>query len=355
MNTLASTYGTIYLGQKDSSLEDLIDQLKPTSMLVLADSNTVKLCVPNLKTVVKEHPVVVIESGDQNKSLESCKAIWSAMIKTDLDRSALLLNIGGGMICDLGGFAASSFKRGIRFIHIPTSLLAMTDASIGGKTGVNFNGYKNLIGQFNLPEFTWIDTAFLKTLPVHELSDGLAEVIKHAVIGSPPLFDLLSSAKNISSLDWDQVIQLSAPVKQRIVDQDPLEKGIRKTLNFGHTVGHALESYYLRGPLPISHGKAVTLGMLAEARAAEQMGKLVQADFQRIISLIMRLLRPSEVTLPPLEALQQWLAGDKKKSNGIVGFSLPNGIGSCQWDIEVEDAYIEESLNWLTTHLKAFS
>jgi 3-dehydroquinate synthase len=185
------------------------------------------------------------------------------------------------------------------------------------------------------------------------LTEGLAEVIKHAIIGSKALWNLLSEQKDMVQFDWNEIIELSLVVKQQIVEQDPFEKGIRKTLNFGHTIGHALESHYFLSDRPLSHGGAITLGMMAELRIAEQMGRLETEEFQRIIPLIMRLLRPSEVTLPSLEALQHWLQSDKKKSNGIIGYSLPDRIGFCARDIKVPEHYIEESLNWLSAHLKA--
>lgn len=353
MKSLPSKYGDIFLGKAKEGLQKAIEDLAPSSVIVVADSHTANLCLPLLADILDCSQAIVIPPGDLHKTIESCQQIWTAMLEADADRSCLLLNIGGGMICDLGGFAASCFKRGVRFGHLPTSLLAMTDAAIGGKTGINHSGYKNLIGRFEVPSLTWIDPIFLNTLPQRELRDGLAEVIKHAIIGGGELWDILSRVEDLSRIDWYDIISLSVPIKQRIVEHDPFEKGIRKTLNFGHTIGHALESHYLLEEHPMSHGGAIMLGMLAESRIAEQMGQLQTEDFQRIISLIMRLLRPSEVTLPSAEALGHWLQGDKKKSKGIIGYSLPDRIGSCAWDIKVEEQYIEESLNWLSVHLKA--
>ncbi len=355
MTSFPSKYGDIYLGPISRGLQEAIDTLAPSSVIVIADTNTAEYCLPLLEKLIDIHRVITISPGENHKTMASCQKIWSAMLEADADRSCLVLNIGGGMICDMGGFAASCFKRGVRFGHIPTSLLAMTDAAIGGKTGINQEGFKNLIGHFEIPSLTWIDPDFLKTLPSKELSDGMAEVIKHAIIASRDLWRLLAQAEAESPLDWLQIISLSAPIKQRIVEQDPYEKGIRKTLNFGHTIGHALESHFLQMDKPLSHGKAITLGMLAESRIAQQQGMLETEEFNRIIALIMRLLRPSEVTLPRMDVLQHWLQGDKKKSKGILGYSLPDSIGSCQWDIQVEASHVEDSLNWLSTHLKASS
>lgn len=353
MKLLASTYGDICFGKTEDGLQKAIDDLSPSSLVIVADAHTAKFCLPLLENILQSPHIIVIPPGDQHKSLESCQQIWTTMLNADADRSTLVLNVGGGMICDLGGYAASCYKRGVRFGHIPTSLLAMTDAAIGGKTGINFSGYKNLIGRFEVPSLTWIDPQFLNTLPAQEISDGMAEVVKHAIINSKDLWDLLSQADNLSDIEWSPIIYHSILAKQRIVGMDPFEKGIRKTLNFGHTLGHALESHALQGDYPMSHGQAITLGMMAELRIAEQMGHLKNEDFHRIISLIVRLLRPSEVTLPTMDVLLHWLQGDKKKFGGVIGYSLPDRIGSCAWDIAVEEPYITESLKWLSVHLKA--
>ncbi len=355
MKTFLSKYGDIYLGSAEEGLKTTIDGLTPSSIIIIADSHTAVACVPLITKIIGSQSEVVIAPGDQHKSYASCQTIWSYMLEVGADRSCLVLNIGGGMICDLGGFAASCYKRGVRFGHIPTSLLAMTDAAIGGKTGINHAGYKNLIGQFEIPSFIWIDPDFLKTLPYQELSDGMAEVIKHAIVGSKALWDLLSEIPDLDSINWLDLIAQSTRVKQQVVELDPFEKGARKALNYGHTIGHALESHYLNIKQPMPHGQAITLGMLAETRIAHQLGLLKIEDFQRIITLIMRLLRPSEVTLPQIEQVQHWLLGDKKKINGRLGYSLPESIGSCRWDVMVEDRFIAESLNWLAAHLSTTS
>lgn len=351
MNTYPSPLGDIYLGSVLDGLIAVIEKLQPSSILLLADSNTLKYCIPLIAPVIRAEQCIVIQAGEQHKTLSSCEHIWSSLIENGADRSALVLNVGGGMISDLGGFAASCFQRGIRFGHIPTSLLSMADAAIGGKTGVNFEGYKNYIGRFETPAFIWIDPVFLETLPAQEIKDGLAEIIKHAIIGSRSLWESLSGIETLTSTQWIGLLHENVLIKKRITEADPHENGLRKVLNFGHTIGHALESHFLAGPHPISHGQAVTLGMLAEAKLANVIGLLDDKDFQAIIELIHRLLGQVEVTLPSIEEILPWIRGDKKKTNGQVGFSLPDRIGSCGWNIILEDRVISSGLDWLETQV----
>lgn len=354
MNAFASPLGDLYLGSVQDGLHEVIQSLTPSNVIVIADDNTDCKCLPLLENLIDiPGGKVVIRPGDQYKTIDSCEVIWSALVAAGADRSSLILNVGGGMISDLGGFAASCYQRGIRFGHIPTSLLAMADAAIGGKTGVNFEGFKNYIGRFEVPAFIWVDPVFLETLPHQELLDGLAEVIKHAIVGSRSLWDTLSLHADTTSIDWWKIIELNTPVKQEITAADPMEKGIRKTLNFGHTIGHALESHFLHTSRPMSHGQAVTYGMMAEAKLSLLTGHMGNEDFHAIIGLIERLLSPSEVTLPSFKDLQPWLLGDKKKSKGVTRYSLPDQIGSCGWDIIVEDRQVAESLDWLSTQVRS--
>ena len=221
----------------------------------------------------------------------------------------------------------------------------MTDASIGGKLGVDFEGYKNYIGLFKAPEFNWIHTSFLKTLPQAEKLSGLTEIVKHAIIGSKPLWEKLSVLDSVDNAHWDEIIPMSIEVKAMIIQEDPLEKGMRKTLNFGHTIGHALESHFLVMDEPISHGQAVALGMLAESRIALESGILSKTDFEKILSMIKRLLQPAEIQIPTYANLKRWLERDKKGTGGHVHFSLPSEIGTCRWDITGLDPRI--GLDWL--------
>ena len=347
MNLLQSSHGNIHFGTLQQGLKQIIDELQPSSVFCLTDTNTFQYCLPTVHNVIKYNHSITISPGEQSKDLTSCETIWTELTNHGADRSSLLLNIGGGMICDLGGFAASCYQRGIRFGHIPTSLLAMADGAIGGKTGVNFKGYKNYIGQFRDPAFIWMDPVFLQTLPPKEWTGGLAEMIKHAIIGSHHLWNYITQIQKFNLASWEKMLELNAQIKNQIVEADPYESGLRKVLNFGHTIGHALESHFLHTAHPISHGEAVTLGMLCESRIAQRMGFLQEPDFIEIMKVIYGLLRPVEVPLPSVKELIPWISGDKKKMKGRVGFSLPDRIGSCGWNIAVENQVLEESFQWL--------
>lgn len=351
MKTLASSMGDIIIGDLSAGLEDRLTNLSPGGVMVLADENTARLCLPRLGEAFHAYPVSTIPAGEAFKTLESCQRVWAALVAHRIDRQGILVNVGGGMITDLGGFAAACYLRGIRFVHIPTSLLGMADAAIGGKTGVDFLGFKNYLGTFRGPAFTWIDPAFLQTLPEDEYSCGMAEIVKHAIIGSLPLWHRLNKPDWNPTQPWADILAENALVKAGIIDRDPEEKGLRKLLNFGHTIGHALESHFLAGPSALRHGQAVTLGMLAEGYIACRMGLLAQPDFDAIRQLIDRLLSPVRIGIPTFAVLAAWLRGDKKFQSGRLGFSLPDGIGRGIVDVAVSEFEINQSLMWLHDHL----
>ncbi len=338
----------IYTGSVRQGLGQIIEELEPSSVFIVADENTALFCVPLLGDITARGHTIVIPAGEQHKNLESCKEIWSYFIRHGADRHSLVLNVGGGMIGDLGGFAASCYQRGIRFGQVPTTVLGMADAALGGKTGIDYEGLKNYIGLIRVPTFIWIDEKFLETLPEIEKISGLAEIVKHAIIGSKDLWDILSRADSVENINWDEVLEKNFPVKLNIVESDPNEKGIRKVLNFGHTIGHALESYFLKASINITHGQCVALGMLAESKISNTMGLLNNTDFNSIVRLVDLLLDPVRISLPTFEKLNSWIIMDKKKSGSRIGYSLPDRIGSCGWDIAVEDKVVADSLQWLT-------
>jgi len=224
----------------------------------------------------------------------------------------------------------------------------MADAAFGGKTGIDFHGFKNYIGLFRVPTFIWVDEEFLKTLPLIEKISGLAEIVKHAIIGSEELWEMITGINSIEGIHWATIFEKNLPVKLKIAEADPTEKGIRKVLNFGHTVGHAIESHFLTQGHSISHGNCIATGMLVEARISNTMGLLNDQDFEAIAALIYRLLDPVMDSLPTFEALNRLIISDKKKQHGNIGYSLPDRIGSCGWDIPVENKALELSYLWLT-------
>ena len=259
MKEIKSDNYSIWLGENSLSKLDISGYSK---VAILVDENTKRNCLPKLPQL--ENSIIIeVTSGEINKSISSCNYIWEQLSEHNFDRDSLLINLGGGVIGDMGGFAASTYKRGIDFIQVPTTLLAMVDASVGGKLGVDFNGLKNQIGLFNNPESVLIFPEFLETLPENQLKSGYAEVVKHALISDNNLWEKIISVP-FNEMNWGEIIETSINIKNKIVLSDPYEKGERKKLNFGHTFGHAVESYYLEKGTPILHGEAVLMGILLE-------------------------------------------------------------------------------------------
>jgi 3-dehydroquinate synthase len=349
MKSYSSSFGDVHLSNNIKTLYPLLEQIDRSSTVVIADTNTTLFCYPLIAEGIGPVQLITIPAGEEFKTLETCEDAWSQLIEYHADRDSLIINIGGGVVTDLGGFAASCYQRGIRFVHIPTTVTAMTDAAIGGKLGVDFKDNKNYIGLFNAPEFTWNNPVFLETLPEQEIRAGLAEIVKHAIIGSTSLWQALTPISSLDAIDWMQMLDLSLAVKITIIQEDPFESGLRKTLNFGHTIGHALESYFLEQGNPLSHGHAVAFGMLAESKMAVDLNLLSMPDFENIIDRIHILIQPPQRTIPPAEALASWLQRDKKNSAGLRSFSLPTGIGSCRWD--VRDGNAAAAIQWLQEHV----
>lgn len=345
MKSFATSFGPVYLEEDFTDLSRRLHVMSYSSLFLLADFHTRLHCVPLLSGLFPHHHTCIVPDGEANKNLDTCISIWDFLLEHGADRKSILMNVGGGMITDMGGFAASCYQRGIRFVQVPTSVLAMTDAAIGGKLGIDFKGYKNYIGVFKAPEFTWIKSTFIQTLPHKEKIAGLAEMVKHAIIGSQSLWEKLNAIESVDKIIWADLFEDSIAVKVMIVQEDPLEKGIRKTLNFGHTIGHALESFYLSSEYPLSHGQAVTLGMMAESKMALEAGILKTTDFEKIISLISKLLEPTNRILPSYSELITWMEKDKKSTLSQLHFSLPTEIGSCRWDVKGIRA--ESAMDWL--------
>ena len=297
MNTL----NNIFIG--DNNFEELQQFLKESysSCFVLVDENTEQHCYTLIKDLLPKHSLIQIKAGEEFKTIETCCLIWERLTQANADRKSLLINLGGGVIGDMGGFAASCYKRGINFINIPTTLLAMVDASVGGKTGVDFNGFKNQIGLFSEPEAVFIYTTFLKTLAERELTSGFAEVVKHYLIADEKAFEELAQAKpSLKTLNWQQVIAASAHIKSTIVNQDPQEKGIRKALNFGHTIGHGVESFYLQQDKTkqLLHGEAVAVGLITESYLSVEKALLTEAQLIRIQQVVLNYFKLPFIETP---------------------------------------------------------
>jgi 3-dehydroquinate synthase len=285
----------------------------------------------------------VLEPGEIHKNMAGCALVWQAMLDAKLDRQALALNFGGGVIGDMGGFCAATFKRGIRFIQIPTTLLAMTDAAIGGKLAVDFQGIKNTIGVFQNPAAVLADPQLLQTLPEKELRSGFAEVIKHALIGDSVLWEMIRSMQTLEkSADWHTLLKASIAVKVQIVEADPLEKGLRALLNFGHTIGHALEAYYLESPEALTHGEAVAIGMLTEYW-------LVYGEDTRLsemTAVISRYFPWKNIPIDTAPALWKLMQQDKKNAAGAVRMAVPAAETGALRMVALQEPDLERALDF---------
>ena len=295
-----------------------------SQIAILVDENTKRDCFSKLPKL-DNSIIIEIKSGEENKNINTCNFIWEQLTKYNFDRNSLLINLGGGVIGDMGGFCASTYKRGIDFIQIPTTLLAMVDASIGGKLGINFNVLKNQIGIFSYPKTVLINPLFLETLPDNQLKSGFAEVVKHALISDRNLWNRLRNT-SFEEQNWEEIIETSIQIKNKIVLSDPLEKGERKKLNFGHTFGHAIESYYLEKGTSILHGEAVFMGILLEIEISS-LSDLEKSEIKKYI-----LSSFSLPHCPNKSDLIKYLKNDKKNSDGKISFSLLKKIGNCTID-----------------------
>jgi len=293
-----------------------------SKLVVLTDENTREHCLPLIQEVLPSDTILItVPAGEQHKTLETCSIIWTQMTEAVLDRQALVINLGGGVIGDMGGFCASVYKRGIPFLTIPTTLLSQVDASVGGKLGVDFMGFKNHLGVFQLPEKVLIEPAFLATLPQRELRSGYAEVIKHGLIRDLTFFRTLLS-KDWEQQDWTRVIRHSVGIKKAVVKVDPKEAGLRKILNFGHSIGHAVESFYLNGPQPLLHGEAIALGMIAEGFLSFEKIGLSFEELNELSSKLLQVFGKVDLSTENLDAILDLCAQDKKKRREYTTFFL---------------------------------
>lgn len=334
----------IFTSEATNTLSAVLAQLSFSRLVVLTDSNTKNHCLSLVSGVLPSDTVYIsVESGEIRKNLETCTAIWSEMTDVALDRKALMLNLGGGVITDMGGFCASLYKRGIRFINMPTTLLSQVDASVGGKLGVDFNGLKNHLGVFNEPETVLIAPEFLKTLPPAELRSGYAEVLKHGLIRDKAYFAKLKS-ENWESQDWESLIRHSVGIKKAVVLADPKEAGLRKILNFGHTIGHAFESYFLDSENHLLHGEAIALGMICEGFLSFQKIGFSYEELDLLTKTMFQIYGKVEFSENHLNPILDLCLQDKKNEGSTLLFSLLNSIGDCTYNIAVNREEIREAI-----------
>jgi 3-dehydroquinate synthase len=339
----------VYIAENlQNDLKELLKGYAKDKVFVLTDTNAFSKCFPRIKDVdgISEQRTIVIQPGDDNKNIEATAYIWKQLSHMKADRKSLLINLGGGMPTDMGGFAASTFKRGIRFINIPTTLLSQVDASVGGKTGINFEGFKNEIGVFNQAHAVLVDTTFLDTLDHDNILSGFAEMIKHALIYSEESW--LSLKKyDISKPNLQQLKTLvadSISIKEFFVDADPTEKGIRKALNFGHTIGHAIESFAWETGRPLLHGFAVAYGMVAELYLSHKKMGFSLHEAESISKQIIELYGPYAIDEKHDAELYELTLHDKKNDSGRINFTLLEKPGTVKIDIDCSKIDIEEAM-----------
>ncbi|WP_340153916.1 3-dehydroquinate synthase [uncultured Marivirga sp.] len=328
--------------EKVSYITELLASGQYSQVFVLVDENSKEYCYPILKEYLEPHKLIEISSGERNKTLSSCNLVWSALTNATADRKTLLINLGGGVITDMGGFCAGTYKRGIRFINIPTTLLSQVDASVGAKTGIDFQGYKNHIGLFCEAEAVLVDSVFHDTLPQKQLISGYAEMLKHGLIANQKHWQ--ACLDNGSNSFGNEIIQQSVAIKEEVVKADPTEKGLRKILNFGHTIGHAIESHLLGTSSELLHGEAIGIGMIAEAYISKYKGLLAESEFQIIVEELRKIYSSPKIEKASLNNIKRLCKQDKKNENGNLNMSLLQNIGTAVYDIPVEEEVIDQAL-----------
>ena len=328
----------------NEDLHSAIQNCPHDKLFILVDEHTHQLCLPLIDRLeyLKDANIITISPEDIHKNLETLAYVWKELGDRGATRHSLLINLGGGMVTDLGGFAASTFKRGIQYINIPTTLLAMVDASVGGKTGINFNGLKNEIGVFSPAEYVLLDTEFLKTLDIHNMLSGYAEMLKHGIISTTEHWaELLNFDMN--QIDYkvlQELVAKSVKIKEDIVEQDPFEKGIRKALNLGHTVGHAFESLALENNRPVLHGHAVAWGIVCELYFSYYKVGFPKDKLRQTIQFIKENYGVLTFDCKQYDRLYEFMTHDKKNSAGIINFTLMGEIG----DIRINQSANKEEI-----------
>ncbi len=334
----------IFTSKAAQTLAEILASISFSRLVVLTDSNTQIHCLPKISESLPQDTVfITVPAGEVNKNLQTCSLIWEKMTEAALDRKALMLNLGGGVVTDMGGFCASLYKRGVRFINMPTTLLSQVDASVGGKLGIDFQGLKNHLGVFNEPETVVIGKEFLDTLPHAELRSGYAEILKHGLIQDRAYFFGLQS-QNWESQDWEKLIYHSVSIKKAVVTADPKEAGLRKILNFGHTIGHAFESYFLDTVNHLLHGEAIALGMICEGFLSFQKVGFSFQELDQLIKTLFQIYGKVDFTIDQLDPILDLCLQDKKNEGSTLLFSLLSSIGDCTYNIPVTREEIREAI-----------
>ncbi len=347
MNSIITeTYAVHFNELAYKALNDFLDENSYSKIFVLVDENTHENCLPQFMariTALADFEIIEIESGEINKNIDTCTGVWGALSELDADRKSLLINLGGGVVTDLGGFVASTFKRGIDFINIPTTLLAIVDASVGGKTGVDLGPLKNQIGVINQPEMVLIVSSFLETLEERQIQSGFAEMLKHGLIQDATYWETLKTLNDFE--DIDNLIFHSVQIKNKVVLQDPTEQNIRKILNYGHTLGHAVESYFLESKDHdlLLHGEAIAIGMILEGYLSHKLCELPIEQLEDIKTTFLNRYPKTDFKAADIETILSLLKFDKKNTHGHINFVLLKSIGEPVIDVQIPSELYQEA------------
>lgn len=348
MKTIDSLGYSIFFQNQFDSLNRFLKERSYSKIFILTDRNTGEQCLPVLiagMPVDFEYDIIEVDPGEENKNIDFCIGIWKMLLDFGADRNSLLINLGGGVVTDMGGFAASTFKRGIDFVQMPTTLLSQVDASVGGKTGIDMDSVKNIIGTFTQPQAVFINADFLKTLSKRQLISGYAEMIKHAFIFDADYF------QEVKGIDFDDIdeelIYRSVGIKNKVVTQDPKEQGLRKILNFGHTIGHAVETYSLnRDGNPLLHGEAIAIGMICEAYLSYQYNGLKEDQLAEIVKALRSIFPDYQLKSESFSDLIAIMKNDKKNTDDNIGFALLKEIGHCDFNHYLDEDKIKSALTY---------
>ena len=332
-------------------------QITDNKLFILVDENTKKKCLPKLLSNcdrLKNAEIIEIVSGEENKNIITCFSIWQTLSDSFADRNSVIINLGGGVITDIGGFTASTFKRGIKFINIPTTLLAQVDAAIGGKTGIDFENLKNQIGTFSNPEAVFIYPDFLKTLPENHLCSGFAEIIKHSLIADEKYWKKIKKLQLENISDWTEIILQSLKIKNERIIKDPFDKDLRKDLNFGHTIGHALEAFSLESvSKSLLHGEAVAIGIICESYLSFLKTSLTKIDLSNISNYISSIFSFTLINKNHYKLIFEIMLQDKKNKTRNINFTLLKSIGKALINQECSKEMIFESLDYFNNIVKS--
>lgn len=348
MAIIKSTTYSIHIGDNCfEALNVFLSKSKYTGYYIICDENTFTHCLPTLlfhSPELNDAEIIELESGEDKKTLDTCLQVWGALTDIGADKKSLIINLGGGVISDLGGFVASTFKRGIDFINIPTTLLSMVDASVGGKTGVDFEGIKNHIGTTCEPKGVFVNPTFLETLSERQIKNGYAEIIKIALIADAVYWKELKKLKTTKEFQTEKVISKAIALKNEIVKKDLHERNLRKSLNFGHTIGHALESALLQQSKDILHGESIAAGMIMESHIASTLKRIAPKEAKEITTYIETIYKKIKITKESESQLLGFILHDKKNEGDELCFALPKGIGNYELFCGVELAVVKKAI-----------